>query len=502
MRLWAMVERSRARGAEHADTSPATALRPTVTARQNGHAAREPVYQRAIAAAQQSLLEWNSASDRITIGKSFWEQIGRDTTGPTLPLSAFLELVLPEDRSYIADMLRQPSGSAGETTIRIATPDGDLREFTVALARSGTAARKGGFVAGIIGDATESQRLRREPIEARNQAEAANRAKSEFIATISHEIRTPINGVIGMTGLLLDTQMTKKQRSFAETVRESGAALLEIVTDILDFAKVEAGKVELEQIAFDLPDVIAGAVRMTEARARARGIGIAWKAGSKLPKELVGDPRRLRQILLNLLSNAIKFTERGQVSVGVRVVGRKNGVAKIRFEVRDTGIGIGEDALPKLFRKFSQVDSSIARSYGGAGLGLAVCKGLVDLMAGDIGVESIVGEGSMFWFEIALAEARSGIAMPAVVRQDGRQCRAGAGSRRQRREWPAGGCAARQYRAGGRRGRYWSKSGGGGAAREVRPDPDGSAVAGPRRLRGYGGDSYPAGPEAGCRSLR
>ena len=402
-----MSERSRGRGA-----GPADAAAPSATL------SDAPLYERALAAAQQSILEWRPGADRVTVGPAFWAQIGRPEFGPSLPLADFLGLVAADDRVDLGEMLRGCAAYEGDsaadvsTSVRIVTPQSDVREFTVALSRPGVRTASDRIVVGIVSDATEARRLRRDLVEARNLAEGANRAKSEFIATISHEIRTPVNGILGMTGLLLDTKLGDEQRDFARTVQESGQALLDIVTDILDFAKVESGKLELEQIAFELPEVVASAVRMTEARAGAKGLDLLWQPDAKLPREVQGDPGRLRQVLLNLISNAIKFTDKGRVVVRGRVLQRKNRVARLRFEIEDTGIGIGESALPKLFQKFSQVDSSIARRYGGTGLGLAVCKSLVDLMAGDIGVESTVGQGSTFWFEIALPEGGAKLARP------------------------------------------------------------------------------------------
>lgn len=399
-----MAQRNRARDA--ADGSAAA-----TTAADASPSSREQRYQRALAAAQQSLFELYVAEDRVAVGPLFWAQIGRPAAGPSMSFPNFLGLVHAEDRPILVEALRRAGEREGNAeaplsaSFRIATPVGDVREFTIGVAggSSGDTA-EARIVTGVVGDATEARRLRRELVEARTLAETANRTKSEFIATISHEIRTPINGILGMTGLLLDSELTDEQRDFARTVQESGQALLELVTDIIDFSKAEAGKLELEQIEFELPDVIAGAVRMTAARAGAKGLELRWEPDPRLPSGLIGDPGRLRQILLNLISNAIKFTERGAVVVRARPLERKNGIAKVRIEVQDTGIGIDEDQMPKLFRKFSQVDSSIARRYGGTGLGLAVCKNLVDLMAGDIGVDSVTGEGSTFWFEIALPD--------------------------------------------------------------------------------------------------
>ena len=341
------------------------------------------------------VVSWNPAAEQL-FGYTPAEAIGRNIDD----LISNVEL-----RAEATTYSQQATtvGSAIHTLTHRVRKDGTLVDVDL----SAVPVIVDGVVIGALAiyhDITELER-------ARQEAEAATRAKSAFLAMMSHEIRTPMNGVIGMTSLLLDTELTAEQRDYAETIRNSGEALLTIINDILDFSKIEAGRMELENQPFDVRDCVESALDLVSTKAREKGLELAYLIDAQTPAMLLGDVTRLRQILINLLGNAIKFTDKGEVVVSVEAQSaerrEEHTLHTLHFAVKDTGLGIPPDRVNRLFQSFSQVDTSTTRKYGGTGLGLAISKRLSELMTGTMWVESdgVPGRGSTFHFTIQVAAA-------------------------------------------------------------------------------------------------
>ena len=360
--------------------------------------------------AQLAHWEADAASGMLTFNDRFYALYGTTAEregGYQMSAETYArEFLLPEDAHLVADAAA-PSSAAGREGSRaiehrIRRRDGEIRHIAVRVSATKDSQGRSVRVLGVNQDITERKRAQEELQRAKEAAEVANRAKSEFLANMSHEIRTPMNGVIGMTELALDTDLTAEQREYLGMVKDSADSLLTLINDILDFSKIEAGKFTLDVTEFDLRDHVATTVKSLAPRAQQKGLEMLYALAPEVPKQLVGDPTRLRQILVNLLGNSIKFTERGEITLRVEAESLREDSALLHFAVSDTGVGIPREKQQAIFEAFSQADSSTTRKYGGTGLGLSICSHLVEMMGGGIWVESEEGRGSTFHFTARL----------------------------------------------------------------------------------------------------
>jgi PAS domain S-box-containing protein len=337
----------------------------------------------------------------IRLNPAFMETLGY--TEKELMARPFLSFVHPEDQAYT--LAETEIASRGLTTPqfqnRYQCKDGSWKW----LSWKATPVLEEGVIYAIARDVTERKLFEQQLVEAREAAESANRAKSDFLAVMSHELRTPLNGILGMNELLLNTELNEKQRRFVEACSISGKSLLAQINDVLDLSKIEARKLDLEVRKCNLRSLACDIVDMFHPDAAQKGLSLDCEVEPEASTRILGDEMRLRQILLNLLGNAVKFTSSGGVTLRVQIMWQQERQPMIRFSVADTGLGIPEERRHRLFSPFSQVDSSTTRRFGGTGLGLSVCKQLVELMRGRIGVDSQDGVGSTFWFEVPFLPA-------------------------------------------------------------------------------------------------